>query len=157
MAGKAFTPEMKAYARDTGLENEIISIEGCDSEQLRALYSAAELLLFPSILEGFGWPIIEAQACGCRVVTTHRAPMTEVGGDAALYVDAKTETNVARQTALLLNQSPAAREELQRRGIVNAARFSTEAMIDKYIVIYNELLGTSMTSQDANPTRSAIG
>ena len=52
-------------------------------DELAAVYSRAALLLFPSLAEGFGWPVLEAMACGCRVVTSNRAPMTEVGGDAA--------------------------------------------------------------------------
>ena len=62
------------------------------NEALAALYSGAELLLFPSLEEGFGWPIIEAQASGCRVVTTGKAPMTEVGGNAAFYLPIRRTT-----------------------------------------------------------------
>lgn len=158
MAGKAFTAEMTAFVQAKGLSEQVISIQDSNSEQLRALYSAAELLLFPSVLEGFGWPITEAQACGCRVITTHRAPMTELGGDAALYVDPTAETNVARQTALLLSQPEAGRQELQRRGLANAARFSTETMIDKYMLIYRELLyGKQELSNHADAPRCAVG
>jgi glycosyltransferase involved in cell wall biosynthesis len=57
----------------------------CDS-LLVVLYNQAAALLFPSHAEGFGWPILEALACGCPVVTTDAAPMTEVGGQAASYI-----------------------------------------------------------------------
>lgn len=158
MAGKALDAKMTAFVREKGLSEHVISIQDSNSEQLRALYSAAELLLFPSVLEGFGWPITEAQACGCRVITTHHAPMTEAGGDAALYVDPNKETNVARQTALLLSQPEAGRQELQRRGLANAARFSTDAMIDNYMLIYRELVhGKQELSNHANSPRGALG
>ena len=60
-------------------------------------------MLFPSFQEGLGWPILEAQACGCPVATSGRSPMNEVGGDAAIYIDpdspasADNTKNIARQ------------------------------------------------------------
>ena len=70
-----------------GLRDRVIELTNITNEDLRALYSKATALLFPSLREGFGWPIIEAQACGCPVFTSDRVPMTEVGGDAAIYLD----------------------------------------------------------------------
>ncbi|MEP6668732.1 MAG: glycosyltransferase family 1 protein [Chthoniobacter sp.] len=113
-----------------------------DNETLAALYSGAEMLLFPSLEEGFGWPIIEAQACGCRVLTTGKDPMTEVGGAAAFYL-ADPHDAVAGAVAVeqVLTQDEAVRGEAVRAGIENAARFSTERMIGEYLAIYREVLG----------------
>jgi glycosyltransferase involved in cell wall biosynthesis len=69
---------------------------GVSNDDLAALYSGAELLLFPSLEEGFGWPIIEAQACNCRVVTTRKPPMTEVAGDAAISLTTRPTFAAAR-------------------------------------------------------------
>ncbi len=80
MAGKPWTSEMRELARELRLEDAAVERAGLPEEDLRALYSCAEALLFPSLAEGFGWPVAEAQACGCPVVTSNRAPMTEVGG-----------------------------------------------------------------------------
>ncbi len=112
-----------------------------DNRALAALYSGAELLLFPSLEEGFGWPIIEAQACGCRVLTTGKDPMTEVGGQAAFYLPDPTDI-VAGAEAIdeILQQNEAVRTESIRAGIENAARFSTERMIREYLTIYREVL-----------------
>lgn len=108
-----------------------------DNERLRALYSGAELLLFPSLQEGFGWPIIEAQACGCRVVTTRKAPMTEVGGDAAFYLDDPLDAKTGARVVLeLLNQNVESRRQAVEAGLSNAAHFSTEKMISKYLALY---------------------
>jgi glycosyltransferase involved in cell wall biosynthesis len=57
-----------------------------DDEFIHNAYAGASVLLFPSIAEGFGWPIAEAMTCGCLVITTAVEPMTEVGGDAAFYI-----------------------------------------------------------------------
>jgi hypothetical protein len=107
MAGKRFFPDMTAFVESAGLAGRVFSLVDVSNEDLRALYSAASLLLFPSLAEGFGWPIIEAQACGCRVVTSGRAPMTEVGGDAAIYVDPEKETEAAETVRAVLQQDSA--------------------------------------------------
>jgi len=115
---------------------------GVDNAALAALYSGAEMLLFPSLEEGFGWPIIEAQACGCRVLTTARDPMTEVGGDAASYLaDPNDALAGAVAVEKILAQDETARAAAVRAGIENAARFSTGRMIDEYLAIYREVLG----------------
>lgn len=57
-----------------------------DQHALQALYTRSDYLLFPSHFEGFGWPVIEALACGCRVFTTKVKPMTEIGGPYPTYV-----------------------------------------------------------------------
>jgi glycosyltransferase involved in cell wall biosynthesis len=115
---------------------------GVDNQTLAALYSGAELLLFPSLEEGFGWPIIEAQACGCRVLTTAKEPMTEVGGAAALYLaDPNDAAAGAAEVEMLLTRGDSARAATVRAGIENAARFSTERMIREYLAIYREVLG----------------
>lgn len=115
---------------------------GVDNAALAALYSGAELLLFPSLEEGFGWPIIEAQACGCRVLTTGKEPMTEVGGPAARYLadpnDAAAGAAVVQE---ILAQKESARAAAVCAGMENAARFSTERMIREYLAIYREVLG----------------
>ena len=112
-----------------------------DNATLAALYSGAELLLFPSYEEGFGWPIIEAQACGCRVVTTGKEPMTEVGGRAAYYLqDPNDAAAGAALVEKVLAQDEVARAETVQAGIENAARFSTERMVREYLAIYREVL-----------------
>jgi glycosyltransferase involved in cell wall biosynthesis len=112
-----------------------------DNSTLAALYSAAELLLFPSLEEGFGWPIIEAQACGCLVLTTDKNPMREVGGSAAFYLSDPADAEAgATAVAELLSLSQEQRATSVASGVENAARFSTDRMISEYLIIYNSLL-----------------
>ena len=84
MVGKPWTTEMRRFVANNGLANVTLELTAVADEDLRALYSTATLLLFPSLEEGFGWPIVEAQACGCPVATSRRSPMDEVAG-AAIY------------------------------------------------------------------------
>lgn len=150
MIGAPFSPEMQAFlANHPEWAGDVISMSFVDDgEDLRALYSAAELFLFPSLEEGFGWPIVEAQACGCRVVTTGKAPMTEIGGEAAVYADpagvdgtaADGFTGAARLVAEILAEDAAARQSRIAAGLANATRFSTEEMICHYIDVYHGTL-----------------
>ena len=84
----------------------------------------------------FIWPIIEAQACGCPVFTSNRPPMTEVGGEAAVYFDPSNEAEAAEITAKSLQNRPWLRE----RGLLNAENFSTESMILAYERLYQRLV-----------------
>ncbi|OLE75255.1 MAG: glycosyl transferase group 1, partial [Bacteroidetes bacterium 13_1_20CM_4_60_6] len=94
-AGDALTAEQSLLAQRLGIRDRIIQIENATNEQLEALYSLATALLYPSLSEGFGWPIIEAQACGCPVICTNRPPMSDTAGDAALLHEATDEAGFA--------------------------------------------------------------
>jgi glycosyltransferase involved in cell wall biosynthesis len=136
MAGMPWTPWMRDYVKEAGLVGRIKELIEVSNEHLRALYSTAKALIFPSLQEGFGWPIIEAQACGCFVVTTNRAPMTEVGGDGALYIDPADEAVAAHTIAEALKDQ----QVLRKLGFLNVMRFSKEAMITGYLNAYMTVL-----------------
>jgi hypothetical protein len=124
--------------REKGLP--IVLVPSPGDEQLRALYSLARVLLYPSLQEGFGWPIAEAMACGCPVVTTGRAPMTEVGGDAAIYIDAADVESAALAVNGLLGWNEAERAACVQRGFANVARFSRQSLAEHYAAAYREVL-----------------
>jgi glycosyltransferase involved in cell wall biosynthesis len=98
------------------------------------------MLFFPSLQEGFGWPIIEAQACGCRVVTTGRGPMNDIGGNAAAYLQPE---DFGASLDVLLNvlyEDARQRQERIERGLANAALYSTARMIEGYVALYRSAL-----------------
>lgn len=136
MAGKPWTAEMRQLVHDLGLQERAVELVNVSNEALRALYSAAEALLFPSLAEGFGWPIIEAQACGCPVVTTDLAPMTVVGGAGAVYIAPGDVAGSAGTIASALGN----RGALIQLGLRNAERFSSGQMINSYIDAYRTVL-----------------
>lgn len=92
-------------------------------EDLASLYQSAMALVFPSLYEGFGIPIVEAFASGCPVVTANWGTMKEVGGDAALLVDVRKPEEIAA-AVLRLSAEPGLRQELQSRGFERAKRFT---------------------------------
>lgn len=136
-AGDALTQEQSLLAERLGIRDRVIQIENVTSEQLEALYSLATALLYPSLSEGFGWPIIEAQACGCPVICSNIPPMPETAGDAALLHEVTDEAGFA-DDLLRLNES-GERAVWSDRGLRNAERFSTDKMIASYIDIYRSL------------------
>jgi len=106
-------------------------------------YSAASLFLFPSLAEGFGWPIVEAMASGCPVITTDEAPMNEVGGQAALYVSKMQmgdELRWRKECASVIDRtlqlSEEQRAKVVSRGLENVSRFSSELALDKVEQVY---------------------
>jgi glycosyltransferase involved in cell wall biosynthesis len=127
-----------------GGESPVWFLDEVGDEELRALYSAAEALLFPSLEEGFGWPIVEAQACGCPVITTHKAPMTEVGGEGPLYLeeaevsgsDAGGLQRGSERISALLGEPDGVRERRRAAGFANVRRFSAEKMLREYVALY---------------------
>jgi glycosyltransferase involved in cell wall biosynthesis len=141
MAGQPFSAEMNEFVKERHLEGRVISLIRPSSEELRALYSIAEIMIFPSLQEGFGWPIIEAQACGCRVLTSNRAPMTEAGGDAAFYLDPQNAETAAAMIWHALNENSGERAARIDAGLRHADRFSAELMTDNYCARYEELAG----------------
>jgi glycosyltransferase involved in cell wall biosynthesis len=131
------------------LEESVKVLTNATNEELRALYCLASLLLFPSIIEGFGWPIAEAQACGCPVVTTFNAPMTEVGGHAAVYINPEDTTHAAELINGVLHEPHSARMRRTAESLANAARFSPDQMIEGYLGAYHSLLDHKPRRQEA--------
>ncbi len=139
MAGKPWTPQMKRFVADSDLTQAIVEIANPNAQQLRALYSQSRALLFPSLFEGFGLPIIEAQACGCPVFTSNRAPMSEVAGNAAFYFDPEDPEQAAQ--VILSNIENV--QDVVQQGFKNIERFSTERMINEYIDVYKQVSARS--------------
>lgn len=93
-----------------------------DDDDLRAAYSGAAALVYPSRYEGFGLPVAEAMACGCPVITCGNSSLPEVGGDAVLYVDESDPHDLL--AALHRVGKPEVRESMVRKGFAQAARFT---------------------------------
>ncbi|HEY0177984.1 MAG TPA: glycosyltransferase family 1 protein [Pedobacter sp.] len=139
---------MEVYIRSS-YKNDIHFFSGVNDEVVKMAYAGASVFLFPSLAEGFGWPIAEAMASGTVVITTNEAPMLEVAKDAALLVERMPVENIARekwavdvaavlQRALMFNE--AERQEWITRGIKNIQRFKLKDALDRIEQIYLEVL-----------------
>jgi glycosyltransferase involved in cell wall biosynthesis len=136
MAGKALPGDLRAAIHRERLEDRVIEAVDATSEELQGLYGNALALLFPSLEEGFGWPILEAQACGCPVIASRRPPMTEVAGEAAIFIDPAEP----RAAAMAIAAGLKGREQLRAAGFKNLERFDAEAIADRYCDFYESIL-----------------
>ncbi len=118
--------DLFAQVRRLGLEGQVLFPGYISNEDKAALMSGALAFVFPSLYEGFGMPVIEAQSCACPVITSTTSSLPQVAGDAALLVDPH---DVAAITAAMQRVAgdTALRERLVERGFVNARRFSWTA------------------------------
>ncbi|HBR1410458.1 glycosyltransferase family 4 protein [Klebsiella pneumoniae] len=109
---------------DLTSEDSRISFLGrVSDEELAELYSNASCFIFPSLYEGFGIPPLEAQACGCPVVSSNRASMIEVLGRSAIYFDPESDSEILEAINQITTDSTL-REKLVQSGFINFKRFS---------------------------------
>ena len=138
-AGQPLTAELRQLARTLRVHDRIVEVDKPSDELLEALYNGALALLFPSRFEGFGWPIIEAQACGCPVLCSDRPPFPEVAGGAAIMCDADDAVAFAAALRRLASQ-PELRRELRSRGRENARRYGRASLIEHLLELYAQVL-----------------
>jgi glycosyltransferase involved in cell wall biosynthesis len=139
MVGKSFTEEMRKLIEKERLGGHVAELTQLPNEDLRAFYSLAEGFIFPSLDEGFGWPIVEAQACGCPVFTSNRSPMTDIGGAAAVFLDPLNPGAAADEVAKAFPR----RAELIQSGLENARRFDAAPMLEAYGQMYRSISAAS--------------
>ncbi len=129
--------------KDVKAKDAIHSIGYVSDEYKAALYSAAELFAFPTLYEGFGIPVIEAQQCGTAVLTSNVSSLPEVGGDAAEYVNPYDVDDISAEMTKLLKDNEY-REALVEKGYLNAKQFSWE----RSAVELNEVIEKIIAQQD---------
>ena len=136
VGGGAFSPDESALLmrllpsrhRHSGYVN------GTD---LNRLYNDAHCLVYPSLHEGFGIPILEAMAAGCPVIATRRSSMVEIAGENAILLDEPNPEAIAEAIRLLLD--PGTRARYAELGKQNARRFSWEKMVRQTLEVYSLL------------------
>lgn len=136
IVSKTQDPEAVRVTRELGVGEHIVYLHDLQRHVIEALYSRAAMLLFPSTNEGFGLPIIEAQSCGCPVVTSDREPMSEVAGESAVLVDPDNPAPMAPKIVEKMQSI----DSWIAAGYENAQRFTYDGWIDKYIETYRELI-----------------
>ena len=150
MAGAPWSQKMRNFVTANNLEAVVIEVVDPSNEDLRSLYSDAVALLFPSLYEGFGWPLIEAQSCGCPVITSNRSPMTEVAATAALYIDPANESEAAAFIAANLDSLHLLREA----GFRNVERFAPNQIIPAYEKFFAEAAQGKIQQTTADMTQA---
>ena len=142
MVGPNWTEEMKRFVQDKDLAGSVVEALGVGSKELMELYCNASALIFPSYEEGFGWPVLEAQACGCPVITTGKPPMTEVAGEAAIFIDLNEPDRASDAISAAIQNG----EALRIAGFRNLERFNEAKVAAQYMELYEAIAATCGSS-----------
>lgn len=122
-----FTPKLMEQARHLGIADRTKVLNFLEPEQLVTVINQAQALVFPSLWEGFGLPILEAMACGTPVITSNYPPMAEVAGAAALLVDPLAVNDIARAMERLIREEDL-QIHLRKSGFNRLHNFSQQGM-----------------------------
>lgn len=144
------SPAPKGYLLDSverlPSNGKVTFVQSIDINVLEALYSYASAFIFPSLVEGFGWPLIEAQACGCPVIANDLPPMNEVGGENTYYISRNHAMNSdgwvaegAAHITTLLALSEEDKAALTKKIISWANNFDASVALDGYLDIYTQV------------------
>jgi len=136
MVGKPPTEAMLRLVSEKGLNEGVIFLTSVSDQQLCAFYSLAKLLLYPSIKEGFGWPIVEAQACGCPVVTSDLPPMNRLAGSTALLASPESESTFVPPIFQMLNESTVQRMVRKEEALRHSQKFEPNMFLDQILKMY---------------------
>jgi glycosyltransferase involved in cell wall biosynthesis len=128
-------PALEQQIAEYGLQNQVRFLGYCPHGDLPALYRGAACLIFASLFEGFGMPVLEAMACGCPVICSNTSSLPEIAGDAALQVDPFDGQAFAAAAARLL-RDPDLRAVMRARGLPQAARFSWQRHTRETIAVF---------------------
>ncbi len=121
-----------AASGESRLRPNVRNVDYVTDDDLAALYERALCLVFPSRIEGFGLPVLEAMASGCPVIASQAASLPEVGGDAVLYADPDRPEQWLSAIIQLL-RDPAKRGELKEKGRLRADMFSWRRSAQQYL------------------------
>jgi glycosyltransferase involved in cell wall biosynthesis len=129
----------KEQAREKGVEEQVLVLDYVRDEELPDLYGAAEALVYPSVYEGFGFPPLEAMACGTPVIASNAPAIPEVVGDAAILCDPLDAEGFAK-AMLRVRDDAGLRGRLAEKGRARAALFTWEKAAAGTLALYRRLL-----------------
>jgi glycosyltransferase involved in cell wall biosynthesis len=119
-------------------KDDVILIGFVPETDLPLIYKMADVFVFPSLYEGFGYPPLEAMACGTPVVVSNTSSLPEIVGDAGLYFNPLDPRDIAEKIFQVLSSLSLA-EKLKNLGLKRVQQFSMEKMIQKYLAVYREV------------------
>ncbi len=138
LTGNKSSVSKKKYI-DANLKNKVKILGEVIDKNLIALYNMAELCLYPSLYEGFGLPILEAQACGCPVLTSNITSCPEVAGEGAHLVDPYSIKEIEQGILKIINNNEY-KDKLIRKGYKNIDRFSWRKSSEEILKLFNKTL-----------------
>lgn len=133
-----FRSQTMEVVENLKLSREVIFTDFVPEADLPAYYSGAEVFVLPSLYEGFGFPVLEAMACGCPVVTSNTSSLPEVVGEAGIMVDPHDTDSLTQAMRRVLTDSEL-RDNMIRNGLEQSKRFSWEKAAEQTLEVYNKV------------------
>ncbi len=143
--GWLFSP-VRQLPATLGLDNQVSFLGYVSHADLLALYSAADCFLAPSLYEGFGFPVLEAMACGAPVVCSDASSLPEIAGNAALIVSPHDDAGLANAIRLVLDQ-PQFAARLRDLGRQRSAMFRWDACAAETVAVYRHVANLAIASR----------
>jgi glycosyltransferase involved in cell wall biosynthesis len=145
LGSETIFPDWRPLAGELGLTNTVICAPAAEDD-LATLYSAADCFAFTSLYEGYGLTPVEAMACGAPVVCSDKTSLPEVVGDAGLLVD-PLDIQALSAAILRVLQSAETAQELRRRGVTQAAKFTWERTAMQTHAVYEDVMSAAVRNK----------
>jgi glycosyltransferase involved in cell wall biosynthesis len=131
----SLTRDSMSVAAELKVLSRIVQLTGLSDDELAALYQMAEVLVCPSFTEGFGWPPLEAMACGCPTVCSNIDSLREICGDASVFVDPSDTLDIASGISMVLGGGTL-KKSLIAKGRANVDRYSWRATANAFLELF---------------------
>jgi glycosyltransferase involved in cell wall biosynthesis len=131
-----YAAELHSLVDELGITDDVVFVGGVSLEETARFYQAADLLVYPSLNETFGLPILEAMACACPVVTSNTSAMPETAGGVALLADPHDPASLARS---ILDATGSGADGLRTQGLHRAQQFTWGATAEATLDVYREV------------------
>ena len=150
-----FTPTQKKFIEDNQLHSRINQYQNASIETLTDWYNLADCLVFPSLLEGFGLPVLEAMACGLPVICSKTASLPEIGGKAVVYIDPHQKRDLFKAITNLTNNKVLS-QKLSELGLKQAKKFTWQNCAQETAKVYTKVLNLVQQQKVQTITHSTI-
>ncbi|MEE9437510.1 MAG: glycosyltransferase family 1 protein [Saprospiraceae bacterium] len=138
--GKKYLTQITNLIKELKLQDKVILRDDISTNDLPAIYSNAEILIYPSFYEGFGLPIVEAMLCRTPVITANTSSLKEAGGPASIYVDPYDTTAIKQAITSILEDKLLASKMIEDSYEYATAKFSIERSTRQTIEVYKSLI-----------------
>ncbi len=137
--GGKFSEEEKRLISSAGIQNQVLYHPIFDDTTLVQLYERAQVFVFPSLMEGFGLPVLEAMSCGCPVAVTAGTSFNEIAQEAGVYFEAESKDSIKDAVEkVIYNQT--LQNQMRERGYERVPLFKAETTAQKTLEVYKELV-----------------
>jgi len=142
--------QLNHFIDEAGISKQVLFLHNTTIDELKAIYQMAEVMVYPSFFEGFGLPVLEAQASGCAVITSNISSLPEAGGNGAIYINPEDISQIGYSINSLLSDIQF-KNKLIQKGTANAALFSEKLVAERLMKLYTKLTQKSYTTSILKP------